>query len=269
MSLDDRKGPDAAVLAPLPVRTKRFEHESMESYIFRLARENATDRRTVETWLIETGRMVEHAPIVERYRIWRQLGGLPRGAAEAPIQETIVARRLCRRCSRGIRATGQIPSWGLVCIKHELWIHPIDGIGVGHRAMAAERDFRHHLAPKGMHIDSARLRFAQRLVALAVTTQWIHDRQAEDDSRSLQAALYPCQIRIAIDLFALDGIRELAEESSGHRHSAGESWISRRIDALGPDEEPWRASSLLMQCVRDLSETGRGSEDDVLYRQLR
>ncbi len=261
---------DLDTIHPLPIRVKQVHNESMDSYIRRLARANATSATIVGAWLQETGVL---SPIVTEatwHAAWRRLAGqstTPRARVNQPFA---VDRPLCPRCSQGQPASGQLPAWGLICLRHSSWIDPHDGARTSRSETQAERAFRRAMVPRGLRIESPQMGFALRLVALAVTPSWIAAQAQHRGSRSLRARLFVPQVRIAIDLFDHEQLGALTQTKPGQRLVLCEEWVQQRINGLGITDEPWRAAGLLCTCIQQVGEASTSFDvDQVLHRLSR
>lgn len=261
---------DLDAIRPLPIRIKQVHNESMDSYIRRLATANATSATTIGVWLQETGIL---SPIVTKatwHAAWRRLAGQSTTRHSHADQPPALDRRLCPRCSRGQSASGQIPGWGLICLRHSSWIDPRDGAHSNQSETQAERAFRRAMVPRGLRIESPQMEFALHLVALAVTPSWIAAQAQRHGHRTLRAQLFVPQVRIAIDLFDHDQLRALTLTKPGQRLMLCEEWLQQRINGLGITDEPWRGAGLLSTCVQQLAEAGTSVDiDQVLHRLSR
>lgn len=272
--MSDRAAP--ASIGPLPVRRKRFAHESADSYIRRLAAANGTTALTVRRWLVEQRILAPVFDVDDWLRVWADLAGRSTPQRrECNAAPRAAERALCMRCTRGEDASGQLGGLGLICLKHRVWIDPRDGSAADPASATAERRFRTVLAATGVELHSVQMRFAQRLVALAVTPRWVSARHASLRTRSLPAALYSSQVEIACALFVRDGLREIAcGEEKGDLVPCTE-WIAAHIDRLSPVDEPWRAGALLSHAAHTCAQINAHAElshsavADVLERLAR
>lgn len=271
-----------APVRPLPVGVKRFEYESMDSFIRRLAAANGADVRVVETWLIQQGSL---SPVFDRehwFQVWLHLAGnlqngphqvLPvaSGAATAPG----VDRPLCRRCSHGDYASGDLTRLGLVCLRHRVWIDPHDGVHADEESIRAERRFRKNLMKRNLSLWSPEMRFARRLVLLTVTPAWMEAHRGSHGRLSAYSAAYAAQVAIAVDLFERHELAALASDPGAHSLVGCTDWLRKRIDRLSAADEPWRAGAVLSQLIhfldhRDtLPHVGDPALTDILERLSR
>lgn len=184
-------------------------------------------------------------------------------------------RTLCLRCTRGQRASGPLSRWGLVCVEHGCWIAAGDGHRADVRSLRAERLFRRELVRSGITLESAELRFAQRLVFLTIGPRWIEKQHRDHATGSPRAAVYASQVTIAVDLFVRDGLKELARHPTGHRLEPCAEWIAARIEAITSRAEPWRAGALLNHLIiqqeraQSTPDLTGGTRADILHRLTR
>lgn len=271
-----------APVRPLPVGVKRFEYESMDSFIRRLAEANGADVHVVETWLIQQGSL---SPFFDRehwFQVWLHLAGdLQAGphqvfsSAAGAATSLGVDRPLCRRCSHGEYASGDLTRLGLVCLRHRVWIDPHDGVHADDESIRAERRFRKNLMKRNLSLWSPEMRFARRLVLLTVTPAWIGAHRASNGRHSAYSAVYAAQVTIAIDLFERDELATLASIVGAHGLVLCTEWIRKRIDRLSVADEPWRAGAVLSQLVHfldpghTLPHVGDPALTDILERLSR
>lgn len=254
-------------LNPLPIRLKRVHHESMDSYIRRVANANGTTATTVGIWLHETGVLPKTISRATWHQAWDRLSGEGCLEYEARRPGTIPDRALCRFCARGVSASGQLPRWGLVCLRHRCWIDPHDGGAATRAELKAERHFRTELARRDLHMESARMEFALRLVALAVSPRWLRDNAAHGSAQTLRAQLFAPQVKIAVDLFASDELVTMARTEPAPGLVVLEKWIKERIENLGLSGEPWRAAGLMSSIVQEIINARPGLDlDQLIYR---
>lgn len=256
-------------IQPMPVRIKRVHCESTDSYIRRVAHANGTTASTVGIWLHEAGIVPRTISRATWYRTWSYLADdIQSGRFAAPTGA--LDRTLCRRCSRGASASGQMPRFGLICLRHRCWIDPCDGSLATREELRSEREFRTKLAPIGVHIESAHMQFALRLVALAVSPRWVADSAQRGSGRTLQSQLFVPQVAVAVDLFAHNELVAMAQAELGLSLAVGEEWVKERIQRFRVGEEPWRAAALLQTTVQEIVDYGpRLNLSQLLYRLSR
>lgn len=100
----------------------------------------------------------------ERLEVWRQLGSLHQTTFSTPasIAGSFVSdRQLWLACTQGYRAMGRMPGVGMVCLRHKRWLGaPQIGLHDYIPALTAERQFRNHLARRGVLFDSFAMELA-------------------------------------------------------------------------------------------------------------
>ena len=145
-------------LAPLPIPTRIYRGENLDSYGRRHAARNHCAPSDVDRALREHGVLTttgRRHP--ERLRAWRALGRLRDTAFTAPeriLDEEVTERPLCLRCSRGEPVRSRLPELGMVCIRHRRWIgSPQADLRDYYPALTAERHFRHDLATRNILHD--------------------------------------------------------------------------------------------------------------------
>ena len=145
-------------IAPLPVRTRLYHGETLDSYVRCHAARNFCVPSDVDRALRER-RIVrsKHRCNPDRLQAWRDLGGLRAKAftaSEYVLHQDVTERARCLRCTRGEPARGRLVGVGLVCVRHRqcLGSPQIDLHGY-YPALAAERHFRRHLAARDVLHD--------------------------------------------------------------------------------------------------------------------
>lgn len=134
-------------ITPLPVRTRVFHGENLDSYARRHAARNFCKPSDVDHALRERSMVrSKRRSDPERLQAWRDLGGLWAGAFAAPayvLDQEVTERTLCLRCTRGEPARGKLIGVGLVCVQHRRWLgSPQVDLHAYFPALAAERHFR-------------------------------------------------------------------------------------------------------------------------------
>ena len=259
---------DLGPIRPLPVVRRPYHHESPDSYIRRLALANGITIQGVARWLTEIGVTSERLSPAAWTEIWRRLGGLTEhhlpsspGLADPTWEPD---RLLCRRCTKGTQATGTLPGWGLICLDHRCWIDPRDGTFTNEQALAAERFYRANLAPVGLTLDSAELRFTYRIVTLAIGPQWIQTQQRHSGARALAATVFAAQVRLANELFLIGKLeRGTAFSGLAWHFPSIVRWVERSVGCTTDDDEPWRAASVLVIAAKALKALQDRSDFDV------
>ena len=105
-------------LAPLPIPTRIYRGENIDSYSRRHAGRNHCAPSDVDRALREHGILTTKArQHPERLHAWRTLSSLRDTAFTEPdriLDEEVTERALCRRCTRGEPARGRLPELGMV-----------------------------------------------------------------------------------------------------------------------------------------------------------
>lgn len=253
-------------LAPLPIATRCYDGEDLASWAGRHAARNHTSIYAVEKALHNRGLLHSHAlRDPERLHRWRQLGNLHPSAFTTPTQlhgTWVTSRDLCLRCTHGHPATGRLPHHGWVCLRHHRWTDPpqqpiadptrqprsngsqgAEGLqGAGQRlsaiVLAAERSFRHNLAPRGVLVDSPLMLFALDLAQLTHPGPAPHtyprgqptgQDRSDDDHRGVRYATQVRWARILADPAVRAGLADTAPKT---RASTIEDTIDDTVDAL-------------------------------------
>lgn len=112
-------------LAPLPIPTRVYRSEGVDSYSRRHAAHTHCHPSDVDHACVSKGILTTAARRhPERLQDWRALGGLRDTAFTAPeriLDEEVTERTLCLGCADGEPARGRIPEFGMVCIRHRRW----------------------------------------------------------------------------------------------------------------------------------------------------
>nr|AFK89541.1 hypothetical protein [Arthrobacter sp. J3.49] len=193
------------IIRQLPVPTRLFAGETLDSYAARHARRNGTtmahiDQALRESGILPTSRVRSHP---DRIKVWRQLGGLQQRAftLTSPTTvagEAILARPLCLRCSRGERVIAHLPRTGWVCARHRHWIGPHQfNVRLLPELITAERHFRRVLAPRGVLVNTPPMRVARDCAAASITLQTLEERAERIGRDDREMLLYPETLRIA------------------------------------------------------------------------
>ncbi len=110
-------------LRPLPVPTRLFGGEGVETYSRRAAERNGTDARWIEKALWDMDIVRSLSPRhPTRLQAWRELGGLRDDAFVMPDTiggDWVTDRFFCRVCTAGLDVRGRAPHVGLVCVRHK------------------------------------------------------------------------------------------------------------------------------------------------------
>lgn len=142
-------------ITPLPVRTRPYHGETLDSYIQRHAARNFCMPSDVDRALRERGVVKsKNRRDPARVQAWLDLADVPASRFTTPdyvLDQEVTERALCLRCTRGEPARGKLTRVGLVCARHRLWLgSPQIDLHVYFPAVAAERHFRRHLAARNV-----------------------------------------------------------------------------------------------------------------------
>lgn len=266
-------------LRPLPVPTRLFGGEGVETYSRRAAERNGTDARWIEKALWDMDIVRSLSPRhPTRLQAWRELGGLRDDAFVMPDTiggDWVTDRFFCRVCTAGLDVRGRAPHVGLVCVRHKRWLGMTDQPAV-HRLpalLSAERHFRAGLASKFVLFDSPAMRIGAECARVALSPATIQNRQ-DQSGLPLDAVIYPEQVafaRIGVRPSLLATAVDPATEPS-HVRAA----LDRESRRVVPDEdmnEPWRASTRLQTIMfalraHALNATATGPDRWNLLRHL-
>lgn len=238
-------------LPPLPVPTRVYGGESVNSYADRAASRNGTHARWIDKMLWETGiarTLSPHHPA--RLQVWRDLGGLHESAFTTPDTingEWVTDRDLCIQCTHGHRAHGQLLRVGLVCVRHRRWLGTPDQprVHAHPELLTAERHYRSRLAPREVMFDSPPMRVGAECARVALSPDTITARQ-DKAGLPLDAVVYPEQVAFA-RLVTRSGLLAWATNQNTDP-AAVRSVLDTHARHVVPDDgdsEPWRASTRL------------------------
>jgi len=269
-------------IAPLPVRTRLFHGENLDSYMRRHASRNFCRPSDVDSALRERGLIKSKSRRdPDRRQAWRDLGGLRAGAFVAPeyvLDQQVTDRALCLRCSRGELAHGKLTGVGLVCIRHRHWLgSPQIDLQGYFPALAAERHFRRHLAARDILHDSLPMLIGRDCASPAIIgSREIDCRRVEFGIEAVDALTYPEQVKIA-RLLCLPGF--LCAATDPDTDSALRSaLVTQEVETIIPardDADPWRATNRVWTAITHLTARRRDARiygapmRDTYYNILR
>ncbi|MGH3633296.1 MAG: hypothetical protein ACRDTS_04185 [Mycobacterium sp.] len=269
-------------LQPLPVPTRVYHGEGVISYSQRHAARNHSRISDIEHGIRQRGiRLPKFRLSPERLEVWRQLGSLHQTTFSIPasIAGSVVSdRQLCLRCTQGNRSMGRMPGVGMVCLRHKRWMgSPQIGLHGYVPALTAERQFRNHLARRGILFDS----FAMELARGCANPVFIGDEEIDRRRRrtgigTAAALVYPEQVKFARLLtsrmfleYVTDPMREARDRRARITQEAA------KILPVWDDSESWRVTERIWDVARRLTELRRQSRlwgvpvRDAYYNLLR
>ncbi|GFG54779.1 hypothetical protein [Mycolicibacterium agri] len=269
-------------LAPLPVRTRLYHGESLDSYARRHAARNFCLPSDVDRALFERGTLKSKSRLSpDRLQAWRDLGDLTSDAFNTPahvLDQEVTERTLCERCTNGEHARGTLTAIGLVCVRHRRWIgSPQIDIRDYYPALAAERHFRRHLAVRDVLHDSLPMLIGRECASPAIIGASEIDRRRNEYGIQDSAPLtYPEQVKIA-RLLCSPGFLSAAtdpEVDSGRRSVLVATAVERIIPD-GADADTWRATNRVWTAMTHLTARRRDARiygvpmRDTYYNILR
>ena len=268
-------------IPPLPVRTRLYHGESLDSYAQRHATRNFCLPSDVDRALRERGVVKSkgrRSP--ERLQAWRELGGLPDSAFCGPgrvLDQEVTERALCSHCTNGEQARGVLTAIGLVCIRHRRWLGAKQvGLHRYYPALAAERSFRQHLAARDVLHDSLPMLIGRECANPAIVGVSEIDRRRDqfgiDDDYALT---YPEQVKIA-RLLCSPGFLSVATDPDievAHRSAL----VAKAVEQIIPstDADPWRATNRVWTAITHVTARRRDARiygvpmRDTYYNILR
>lgn len=269
-------------IAPLPVRTRLYHGENLDSYVRRHAARNFCMPSDVERALRERGAVrSKHRRNPDRLQAWRDLGGLRADAFNAPeyvLDQEVTERALCLRCTRGEPARGRLVGVGLVCVRHRQWLgSPQIDLHTYYPALAAERHFRRHLGRRDVLHDSLPMLIGRECASPGIIgASEIARRRNQFGIDDVDALMYPEQVRIA-RLLALPGFLRAATDpdlEATQRNALVASEVKKIIPARN-DADPWRATNRVWTAITHLTARRRDARvygvpmRDTYYNILR
>ncbi|MDT5349970.1 MAG: hypothetical protein QOH91_3257 [Mycobacterium sp.] len=269
-------------LAPLPIPTRVYRGENVDSYSRRHAARNHCAPSDVDRALREHGILITKARLHPvRLQAWRALGRLRATAFTTPeriLDEEVTERALCRHCTRGERARGRLPELGMVCLRHRRWLgSPQVDLHGYHPALVAERQFRHHLAARNVLHDSLPMLIGRDCANPAIIGHnEIAHRRDRTSINDPWALTYPEQVKIARLLTrpTFLGIVTDPDVDETQRHTLATREVEKIIPARD-DAHPWRATNRVWTATTHLTARRRDARihgtpiRDTYYNILR
>lgn len=269
-------------ITPLPVRTRLFHGENLDSYARRHAARNLCKPSDVDHALRERGIINSKSRSdPERLQAWRDLGGLRAGAFTAPeyvLDQEVTERTLCLRCTRGDPARGKLIGVGLVCIRHRRWLgSPQIDLHCYSAALGAERHFRRHLAARDVLHDSLPMLIGRECASPAIIgPSEINRRKNEFGIDAVDALTYPEQVKIARLLCSPSFLDKATDPDTDSAQRS--SLVAQDVEKIIPvrdDADPWRATNRVWTAITHLTALRRDARiygvpmRDTYYNILR
>lgn len=269
-------------IASLPVRTRVYHGENLDSYVRRQAARNFCVPSDVDRALRERGIVrFKHRRNPDRLQAWRDLGGLRADAFTAPeyvLDQEVTERALCLRCTRGEPARGRLVGVGLVCVRHRRWLgSPQVDIHGFYPALAAERTFRRHLAARDVLHDSLPMLIGRACASPEIIgASEIDRRRSQFGIDDVNALTYPEQVKIARLLSRPGFLLAATDPDAGSAQR--NLLVAREVEAILPacdDADPWRATNRVWTAITHLTARRRDARiygilmRDTYYNILR
>lgn len=269
-------------IAPLPVRTRLYHGESLDSYIRRHAARNYCMPSDIDRALRERGVVKsKNRRDPARLQAWLDLADMSPERFTAPgyvLDQEVTERALCLRCTRGEPARGKLIGIGLVCVRHRRWIgSPSIDLHGYFPALAAERHFRRHLAARDVLHDSLPMLIGRECASPAIIGySEIDRRRNEFGIEAIYALTYPEQVKIA-RLLCLPGFLCAATDPDVDP-ALRSSLVTREVAKIIPtrgDADPWRATNRVWTAIAHVTARRRDARiygapmRDTYYNILR
>lgn len=269
-------------IAPLPVRTRLYHGENLDSYARRHAARNFCLPSDVDRALLEHGVVRSKGRRnPDRIQAWRDLGALPADAFSTPahvLDQEVTERALCTRCTNGDNARGALTTTGLVCIRHRRWIgSPQIDLQGYYPALSAERYFRRHLARRDVLHDSLPMLIGRECASVVIIgASEIDRRRSEFGIENDEALTYPEQVKIA-RLLCSPGFLSAATDPDTEAAQRSRL-VAREVEKIIPareDADTWRATNRVWTAITHLTARRRDARiygvpmRDTYYNILR
>lgn len=269
-------------MTPLPVRTRLYHGENLDSYVRRHAARNFCMPSDIEHALRERGVVrSRQRRNPDRLQAWRDLGGLRSDAFTAPervLDQEVTERALCLRCTKGEPARGRLVGIGLVCVRHRQWLgSPQIDLQGYYPALAAERHFRRHLGPRDVLHDSLPMLIGRECASPGIIgASEIDRRRSQFGIDDVNALTYPEQVKIARLLSRPGFLLAATDPDAGSAQR--NSLVAREVETILPacdDADPWRATNRVWTVITHLTARRRDARiygitmRDTYYNILR
>ena len=269
-------------IAPLPVRTRLYHGESLDSYIRRHAARNYCMPSDIDRALRERGAVKsKNRRDPARLQAWLDLAGMSAERFTAPdyvLDQEVTERVLCLRCTSGEPARGKLTGIGLVCVRHRRWLgSPQTELHGCFPALAAERHFRRHLAARDVLHDSLPMLIGRECASPAIVgASEIDRRRGEFGINAVDALTYPEQVKIARLLCSPSFLGKATDPDADSARRR--SLVTREVERIIPardDADPWRATNRVWMAMTHLTARRRDARiygvpmRDTYYNILR
>lgn len=251
-------------IAPLPVRTRLYHGENLDSYVRRHAARNHCKPSDVDRALRERGIVKsKNRRDPDRLQAWLDLGGMSAARFTAPeyvLDQEVTERALCLRCTKGEPARGKLIAIGLVCVRHRQWLgSPQVDIHGFYPALAAERAFRRHLAARDVLHDSLPMLIGRECASPGIIgASEIDRRKNEFGIDDVDVLSYPEQVKTA-RLLASPGFLRAATNPDTDV-TQRRALVAREVEKVFParvDADPWRATNRVWTAITRVTERRR------------
>jgi hypothetical protein len=269
-------------IPPLPVHTRLYNGENLDSYVQRHASRNFCVPSDVDRALLERGVVRSKSRRnPARLQAWRDLGALQPNAFTSPeyvLDQQVTERALCLRCTKGESARGKLTGIGLVCARHRRWLgSPQIDLHGYFPALAAERHFRRHLATRDVLHDSLPMLIGRECASPAIIGHSEIDRRRNEFGIDAIAALtYPEQVKIT-RLLCSPGFLCAATDPDVDA-ALRSSHVAKEVERIIPardDADSWRATNRVWTAISHLTARRRDARvygvpmRDTYYNILR
>ena len=268
-------------LQPLPVRTKIYAGESVDSLAHRAAERNHTTVNAVETKLRHIGAITSRSRSHHaRLEVWRQLGSLRADTFSTPkmLDDNLIRERnLCLRCTCGESAVGRLPGIGMVCLRHFRWLgRPQVDIRDFHPARTAEKRFRSRLFKRGLLFNSPAMVIGFEAAIVALGVNELERRQTISGISAVEVLAYREQVAVAqlltsphfLDNACSPRIRDPVRYRFVSNEFVKMMGTTEQHDLWGGTEKVWSVVRALTNKLRDAESLG-DQPDDTEFKLLR
>ena len=189
-------------LGHLPIHVRYYPGETLDSYAARLAAANHSSVGDIETAAYQHGWVKSRArKSPERFGLWEKLADLPPHTIANPTQTGLnkyTPHPLCIRCTQQTPVLGWLTNSGVICLRHQI-AHAHTYIKATPEQIQAERDYRTHLAPAGLHPHHRIITTAHNLAQFENQQPATPQGPALAENATHLLTYYPDTVRIAIN----------------------------------------------------------------------